>query len=803
LEEAERSFLGGEDVKAIAKKPKTEPVPSNSATAGAANLPLSEEDDDDDSILEVPAVFPRTKEDPCSDMTLQCKILEKRESGEDGNCSTRGPCNASPLDASAAAQEAPWNSTAAKRDEKADPAESKEEVLDDATRGLVASYVSSVALEEASTGKLYKWVGGKLSKRRKKLINEYTVELMAQKEIESLPSGADAKETTQQTKADSLIAAEVASKSIECDNVPPKGAARADGVPVTHLEDLPIALPLAPPMKPAAPKMVPKRRQRAKRIVSNVETISKPEPACEAQPPVNVAPPARRTRAAPKRTREPNPMTCTLCSTCPCRFAKNPEEICTLNTSQSDAAIETTLMKQLEKLEKTAERYADQEDVIRRKLKNHRRDIWKKRERLQQLARQGQKETAIKCRFLPDVDELDEHFASSVSTALQPEETQKASTKVFGAKKSFQPTLTQFLGGARGVAETEKDICDDAAVNDLDTSAHGGFPFCESAHQVEQPVVDELPEAEPALVEKVHWVNGKASDGEGEPIVSLSSTMWSCLMSGRPNSTWDRIFDDPASMENMGMDDLLELLEDSEEETSDDEAGEAHQTPVDILMLSQRGHGLARSILERVGGDSNRLEAVGAVCPSWRENVCFALQQRDHQSLTHALQEVQGTKTRLERGRHALEKLLTQHDTALNLFEEALSTSLQRLDMPTQEALLLSQPPVASSPCEGADNDENTNTENDVLDGPGTVASLNEDQLPYASFEFEVPLPKGNDERREFYHKSAEWGLGRRSIETDAETLIPSASPRRSSITCHSHASTPPEVDEESFAARH
>jgi hypothetical protein len=457
-------------------------------------------------------------------------------------------------------------------------------------------------------------------------------------------------------------------------------------------------------------------------------------------------------------------------------------------------------MKQLEKLEKTTERYADQEDVMRRKLKNLRRDMWKKRQRLQQLAKQGQEETAINGRFLPDMDELDEHFESSVSTTLQPEETKKASTKLFGVKKCYQPTLTQFMAGNR-VEGAENDICIDADVDDLHTSVSLGVPFCESTNQQGRPVEDELPEGEPAAVERVHWVNGKASDGEGESIVSLSSTMWSCLMSGRPNSTWDRLFDEPASMENMGMDDLLELLEDTDEEKSYDETetAEAHQEPVDILMLSQRGHGHASKILERVGRDSNRLEAVGAACPSWRENVCFALQQRDEQSLTDALEHVQCAKTRLERGRHALEKLLTQHDAALNLFEEALSTSIQRLGMPTQEAPLLSQPSVANTPYEGSDNDENLNAENEEPDesGVGVVATrLNEDQLTYASFEFEVPIPKGNDTIRTFPHQYVEWGLGRRSIETDAETLIPTASPRRSSITCHSHVSTPPEVDE-------
>ena len=83
-----------------------------------------------------------------------------------------------------------------------------------------------------------------------------------------------------------------------------------------------------------------------------------------------------------KRTRKAQ--VCALCKTCPCQRTHDTnkaDNIATLEIttfSRSDGAIEKTLIRRLQKLEKSTESSEEQTEIVRRRLKKHRRDVWKR-----------------------------------------------------------------------------------------------------------------------------------------------------------------------------------------------------------------------------------------------------------------------------------------------------------------------------------------------------------------------------------------------------------------------------------------
>ena len=75
---------------------------------------------------------------------------------------------------------------------------------------------------------------------------------------------------------------------------------------------------------------------------------------------------------------------CALCKTCPCQkhqFYNDSENLTILDMksfSRSDGAIEKTLLRRLQTLEKSTERLEEQTETVRRRLKKHRRERWKR-----------------------------------------------------------------------------------------------------------------------------------------------------------------------------------------------------------------------------------------------------------------------------------------------------------------------------------------------------------------------------------------------------------------------------------------
>jgi hypothetical protein len=413
-------------------------------------------------------------------------------------------------------------------------------------------------------------------------------------------------------------------------------------------------------------------------------------------------PPAKAPRkAAPTRARKRARGSCSLCSNCPCT---NDTAECNafdaMGTAQSDAAQEKDLMKRLLKLEKTAERYEDQTDAVRRKLKKHRRDMWRKHEAAMQVDNTGWPEQS---RFLPDVKELEQRLDGRGAKArVSPATVQNVQSKMFSFAQNFQPTLTQMFGGG-GKKDTETETTEDAnldtfeslnletieeepeglQVEDFDGEAASKICLAMDAEEASMMASDEEDDEGSEGVEvdahRIEWKDGAENSGQTSPVVSGPS-IWRSLMTGGVECTWDRLFDEELDDESAGIDHLLGMLDDPKNAESVSKSPTVQAAcPVEMEMLSQRGQLLAEEILSRIESDKEKVEILEAACPSWKENIIFALFQQESEDVHEALERVKRSKAKLLRVKQEIMASAQRQEAVLNVFEDALRTSLSRV----------------------------------------------------------------------------------------------------------------------------
>lgn len=100
---------------------------------------------------------------------------------------------------------------------------------------------------------------------------------------------------------------------------------------------------------------------------------------------------------------------CALCTTCPCKRQNNAvgnDAVTTVTFARSQRAVEKALIRRVQKLEKTCEFYETQAEMVRKKLRQHRRDVWKTEGLLRQQIDTNHCTTdgmISNYRFLPDV----------------------------------------------------------------------------------------------------------------------------------------------------------------------------------------------------------------------------------------------------------------------------------------------------------------------------------------------------------------------------------------------------------------
>ena len=399
----------------------------------------------------------------------------------------------------------------------------------------------------------------------------------------------------------------------------------------------------------------PKKRRRNPKAETFTKPPSKPSPV-------------RKKRGAGS---------CQLCTSCPCKFAASGGSEGALDLATTDSAIEKALIRQLLKLEKTCDRYEEQTDVVRRKLKRHRREMWRKLEARKALANA----TGAEGRFLQDLEQeqynLEQHKkAERLATPL----VDKAKAKLVQYPPGYQPTLTQMMGASTSHNDTAVDtnldtdngVNDEQAVNDIETGEGNDH---DSDH--DSYIDDKMDVEEADIPPDCARINVEDARESG------TVTLWENSSAGMFKCQWDQLFEDPCDAACIDFEQLQEMFDDvvSKQSSPASVSRESKLADdVDISMLSQRGQSIAEDIFGRLAADPEKLRSLDGTCRNWRENIMFAMHQRKPEDIRDALERVRAERDNLHRSKSALLKAIQGRDTALQLFETALRQSMARLD---------------------------------------------------------------------------------------------------------------------------
>ena len=349
-------------------------------------------------------------------------------------------------------------------------------------------------------------------------------------------------------------------------------------------------------------------------------------------------------------------------------------------------------MQRLLQLEELADAYDEQTDAVRRRLKQHRREIWQQRQKL--LPRTT---NTPRSRFLPDAT------ADPAPPLPPPRRTASAVThaqRAVFAKPvvSRQPTLTQMLGGGDGETEDgmvelpEQDKEEDNAVSVAPNSEDGLHMHNDDDDTANnESCVNDADGYVPPLGEAASPAIRLQSNKLDSPTKYASHySIWDAVRNGNYTSSWDRLFYEEEEEECNGVDHLLGLLGSTQDSIGDKNlASPAHHggSQHDILpdfspsSLTIRGKTLANAIKDHIMAHESKRRSIEQVCPNWQENVEFALSRRVGKDVSHALQNVRAAKARLQRNKLAILQKIEQQEAALEVFEDSLAQSLTRFSV--------------------------------------------------------------------------------------------------------------------------
>jgi len=462
----------------------------------------------------------------------------------------------------------------------------------------------------------------------------------------------------------------------------------------------------------AAAKPDPKPRTNAKRVFSTATSST-----------------TTRKKTAAVRKRK---VRCQLCAKCPCSAAAASASGVTAAEfaaalSQSDTAIERSLVQRLQKLEVVADRYEDQVDTVRRKLKKHRTEMWRKFEEREEKLRNpdGADGGAY---FLPDATELDRQWHDHINNAsssssnfhhrLDKGDVAKAKKAVFSSIRMEpdrvtlrQPTLTQLFpresNSDDGSSSEEKDdrklaVCLEKGELEISSSRAEEPPEDNRATtEIAEDVVEEKSDCSPdsrdnndddpsQSILRIEVRDG-IEEGDRPSRIWRSregdfTCPWDVLLQSQQEDEWDLdcfLSQDafPSSPLDPGRESCGRFV---------------NNETVDPAMLSQRARRMAENLVVGIENDLPNVSAIESSCPNWRENIAFALNQRDTDDLAGALERVRESRARLLRTKAALLKVAEQREAALDVFEAALRQSMSRFDSCEQETSHLSDNNSAS-----------------------------------------------------------------------------------------------------------
>lgn len=169
------------------------------------------------------------------------------------------------------------------------------------------------------------------------------------------------------------------------------------------------------------------------------------------------------------------------------------------------------------------------------------------------------------------------------------------------------------------------------------------------------------------------------------------------------SSSWDDLFgcEEEVFRKEGGLDDLLDLFH-SESATmafhDDDvntEAGRKNNSSSNILqadapttlsMLSPVANRIARDLISKFSDNSienvnekKKVKAIEMVCPNWKENITFALVQKDPTTIQQALQSLREYRESIKVMTQRIQDTLERRCMALDMYETALEASAARL----------------------------------------------------------------------------------------------------------------------------
>ena len=375
---------------------------------------------------------------------------------------------------------------------------------------------------------------------------------------------------------------------------------------------------------------------------------------------------------------------CTFCSCCP-SCSSNEADVghspSATMLSQSDANIERALIRQLQKLEKTAELYAGQENAVRRKLKAHRRDMWKKRERMMS--------SEFRSWFLPDSEELEQELNQAEQNKRLPaKRAKKATERVFRERKTFQPTLTQLMGGSErdDPAQDVEDKTDIDAETDVVVEEQQAQVEADEEEAPDEGLGHEILEAETGFDSEPdddHLLSYRLEYG-GERQMGTQEefrgSLWAALMRNEIGATFDDLFVDATELEDDDMRDLENMMFEGNRPGSD----HAHDK-VSVEMLPDETRPRAEEVIQEILTDHDDLEAVSTVFgrDSWKENMCYVFNVNEDDEVANGIVEMERARKRIETAKAQINNLLDRHIRGFHVAERAARVRLERCSQKT------------------------------------------------------------------------------------------------------------------------
>jgi len=406
-------------------------------------------------------------------------------------------------------------------------------------------------------------------------------------------------------------------------------------------------------------------------------------------------PPQRRARKG----------TCALCATCPCNTQVDKgDDTCAPVFARSDSAVEKALIRRVQKMEKTCELHESRMEMVKRKLLQHRREMWKKKESKHSTSHQKAKRQV----FLPDADDEVAQNSSHCGPLLSKETVQRAVTRLFPEAPCVQGTLSQWLGFPRKESSSEKKPSEEGVLletimeeeDDMSESGGNAMPMNE---EEEEYIEYSTGTEDFDQVYRQQW-------DQRNLLITVSSrfSLWKGVSNSRPtlqndvlglrfgatqnelpdsdkdvnySCPWDDLFRTD-TFEGSGIDQLVGLFgkDDSVEGEGDKESPSPRVDEVHLSDLSQSGHIEAVQIIESLEREARKVEMLRASCPNWKENIAFSMKQKDEDAVTSALEHVRKKRRQMAEFKRRIMDAWEQQDVALDVFENSLSTRLTSLN---------------------------------------------------------------------------------------------------------------------------